>query len=401
MKEGLKPKRTYLIALALLLVSSLTGGNANAATPINRATVRSLRNTVQLILRDRSPRPAKVKDAMTPGDAVTTARSSMVELQFNDRSLARIGELALFQFLPNTRTFRLNNGTALLLIPPGQGTTRIQTPNAAAGIRGSALFVRYIPETATTIVGALTNSGIEIFNSDQSQRQPIAAGQMAVIVKDKIERIYNFDLRMFYETSNLVKDLELQSRKNLTQEQDPAIAAVREETLQAVESQIITTDTPSTSIQNPSFLRRPTTATSETGGLSALPGAPPGASSFNQGTFPAGLNPAKLPPTLALPGNPTRTITPSEIINGPGVATGQPDNSPGRSGLAPGQFVRNPGRGNGGPPGRSGSAPGQSVTNPGRGNGGPPGRSGSAPGQSVTNPGRGNGGPPGRSISDP
>lgn len=362
MKERLSRQRSYLVAIALILISGFSiAGNANAATPINRATVRSLRNVVQLILRDRSPRPAKVKDAMTPGDAVKTDRASMVELQFNDRSLARIGERALFQFLPNTRTFRLTNGTALLLIPPGQGTTRVRTPNAAAGIRGSALFVRYIPETDTTVVGALTNSGIEIFNGDQSQRQPIAAGQMAVVVKDRIERVYNFDLKTFYETSELVKDLELQSRGNLAQESDPAIAAVREETLQAIESQPITANNNTTIIQNPSFLTRPVTTFS---GTASLPPAPlPGSPGLDRGggrIFEAGISPVATPPALSFPVSPSMTADPGQTVIIPGASGGNPF---------------------GGPPGLTGTAPGQSVTNRGRGTGGPPGRTGGNQGQ--------------------
>ncbi|MHC5741244.1 MAG: FecR domain-containing protein [Nostoc sp.] len=182
----------------------------SAITPLTRAEIQNLRNIVQLIPKDKlKKRAARKLDAMTPGDGLSTGRASLADLRFNDGSLARVGEQALFQFLPKTREFKLTNGTVLLLIPPGKGQTRIQTPNAAAAIRGSALFVRYDQQTDTTIVGALTNSGIEVSNKKASQTQVLEAGQMVIIVKGEFQRLYDFDLRNFYETSQMVRELDL------------------------------------------------------------------------------------------------------------------------------------------------------------------------------------------------
>ncbi|BAY63066.1 hypothetical protein NIES22_31440 [Calothrix brevissima NIES-22] len=233
----------------------------HAATPLTRAEIRDLRNLVQLIPKN-SPkrRPARKLDPMTPGDGLSTGRASLADLRFNDGSLARVGEQAIFQFLPKTRNFRLSNGTVLLLIPPGKGQTRIQTPNAAAAIRGSALFVRYDEATDTTIVGALTNSGIEVSNK-HSQGRVLEAGQLMVIVKDKIQGLYDFDLRNFYETSDLVRGLDL-TRQNLAPTPDPAIASVQAETSAAVATQ-----TPIAKgdgvLENPSFLQLTATSSSE------------------------------------------------------------------------------------------------------------------------------------------
>ncbi|MGF1964206.1 MAG: FecR domain-containing protein, partial [Aulosira sp. DedVER01a] len=233
---------------------------ASSTTPLTRAEIQELRNLVQLIPRNGpKKRPARKSDAMIPGDGLSTGRASLADLRFNDGSLARVGEQAIFQFLPKTRNFRLTNGTVLLLIPPGRGQTRIQTPNAAAAIRGSALFVRYDEKTDTTIVGALTDSGIEVSNKQASQSQVLEAGQLMVIVKGKFQGLYDFDLRNFYETSDLVRDLDL-TRQNVTPTPDPAIASVQAETATAVATQ-----TPIKGegvIENPSFLQL--TATSST-----------------------------------------------------------------------------------------------------------------------------------------
>lgn len=233
---------------------------ASAETALTRAVVQSLRNLVQLIPQNRAVRSARVADAIAPGDALSTGRASLAELRFNDGSLARIGEQAVFRFVTKTRNFKLSNGTALLLIPPGQGTTGVWTPNAAAAIRGSALFVRYIPETATTVVGALTNSNIEVFNQRASGRQVLQAGQMAVIVKDRITGLYNFDLKTFYETSDLVRGLDL-NKKSGAASSDKAIASVQAETTAALAAQSPLTE--SKVIVNPAFVRRPDNSQSQ------------------------------------------------------------------------------------------------------------------------------------------
>ncbi|MCC5658732.1 FecR family protein [Nostoc sp. XA010] len=209
----------------------------NAITPLTRAEIQDLQNIVQLIPKDKlKKRPARKLDAMIPGDGLSTGRASLADLRFNDGSLARVGEQALFQFLPKTRDFKLSNGTVLLLIPPGRGQTRIQTPSAAAAIRGSALFVRYDQRTDTTIVGALTTSGIEVSNKEGSETKVLEAGQMIILIKGEFQSLYDFDLRNFYETSQLVRELDL-NRQNPVPTHDPAITSVQAETTAALKAQ--------------------------------------------------------------------------------------------------------------------------------------------------------------------
>jgi len=241
-----------LVAIGLWGVVMLHLPNrANATTPLTKAEIQDLRNLVQLMPQHRPKRQAHKLDAMIPGDGLSTGRSSLADVRFNDGSLARVGEQALFKFLPKTRNFRVSNGTILMLIPPGKGQTHINTPNAAAAIRGSALFVRYDKETDTTVVGALTNSGIQVFNKDASQSQMLQAGQLMVIVKGKFQGLYDFDLRTFYETSDLVRGLNL--TQNGVANPDPAIAKVQSETIAAIKAQSPVTG--KGVVENPSFLK--------------------------------------------------------------------------------------------------------------------------------------------------
>ncbi|PSM46120.1 hypothetical protein C7Y66_26730 [Chroococcidiopsis sp. CCALA 051] len=243
--------RFILFISILLWGASTLPKAAQANTVLTRAEIKSLRNLVQLMPQSQAARPAKVADGIVPGDALSTGREALAELRFNDGSLARIGEQALFQFSAQNRNLKLSNGTALLLIPPGRGTTEVWTPNATAAIRGSALFIRHIANSKTTVVGALTNSQIEVVNQKNSQRQVLKAGQIAVVVKGKITALYNFDLKTFYESSDLVSGLNL-NKKSVTAT-DIAIAQVQAETSAAVAAQSPLTG--EEIIVNPSFVR--------------------------------------------------------------------------------------------------------------------------------------------------
>ncbi|NEZ58370.1 FecR domain-containing protein [Adonisia turfae] len=226
--------------------------SASAQSALTWARIELTRNQVQLFTDGRSRR-ARVSDVLGVGDALSTARRARAELRFNDGSLARIGESAVFQFTPNTRNFRLSNGTVLLLIPPGQGRTTIQTPNAVTGIHGSALFVRFVPDTNTTIIGALTNNPegpMMAFNEDGSAQQPLYAGEMAVLHEDGKLELFSFDLHEFYATSDLVTGLLLDNPEASTG--DEAIDAVRQEIQEALEGESF--EDGDDVIQNPEFL---------------------------------------------------------------------------------------------------------------------------------------------------
>ncbi|MEP0906494.1 FecR family protein [Leptolyngbya subtilissima ST-M1] len=225
----------------------LAGLPAQASVTLTRAEVEALRNRVEFIPRGQRARAARMSDFLALGDALRTAASSQADLRFNDGSLARVGERATFRFVPNTRNFRLTNGTVLLLIPPGQGRTNIQTPSAVTGIQGSAVVVRYVPESDLTLVMALTNNPagpMTITTSSCSEgvadcgatEYALYGGQMALIQNNQVQ-VVEFDLPTFYQTSPLVEGLELDN-PNAESPLGPALEAVREETLEALSEQV-------------------------------------------------------------------------------------------------------------------------------------------------------------------
>ncbi|NMG09413.1 FecR family protein, partial [Brasilonema sp. UFV-L1] len=334
----------------LLLVISFWGvvvlpvpKQASATTPLTLAVIQNLRNLVQLIPQYKPKRQAYTSDAMSPGDGLSTGRSALADLRFNDGSLARIGEEAVFRFLPKTRNFRLSNGTVVLLIPPGRGQTRINTPNAAAAIRGSALFVRYDEQTDTTIVGALTNSGIQISNKDASQKRELKAGQLIIIVKGKFIALYDFDLRTFYETSALVQDLNLTLKHGMPSP-DPAIASVQAETAAAVAAQSPIVS--QTVLENP-YSIKPEISPNLPGNniikqtspvdslLEAGQVVPNPASSSTSTSTPPNNKPNTTPPTFTPSEPDTPPSTSSPPTSNPGTSSSPPTSNPGTSSSPP------------------------------------------------------------------
>ena len=430
-----------IFGFGLSIVSILLLQNSANAQALTWARIELLRNRVQFIPNGNAARRARLSDRLSIGDALRTSASSRAELRFNDGSLARIGAHATFRFTPNTRNFQLSNGTVLMLVPPGRGRSTIQTPNAVTGIQGSALFVRFIPETNTTIIGALTdNSGgpMMAYNQDGSQQQPLASGQLVVVRNNSVSLPVEFDLRTFYDTSGLVEGLNLNNPTGSAGSSE--LDAVRQEIQDAIEKQVPLSEGSNSS---PVFPVPSSTATSSTeeqtdsfaNSESAFKNSP---AAIFLGTVP---ETAQVPETIA-PVDDVLNASPDAIdgisqtadiessissdLNLPdsGVAA---STSPGQGGNPPGQGVDPPGLGGnippgqaskpptppglggntppgqgGTPPGLGGNVPpGQGGTPPGLGGNVPPGQGGTPPGQGGTPPGLGGNVPPGQGGTPP
>ncbi|PZO17577.1 MAG: hypothetical protein DCF25_10945 [Leptolyngbya foveolarum] len=226
--------------------------------PLSWARIDFILNRVNLVPRRANARRARISDVLGIGDALQTFDSSNAELRFNDGSEVRIGSQATFRFTPNTRNFQLTNGTVLLLIPPERGRTTIQTPNAVTGIQGSALFVRYIEETDTTIVGALTDNPdgpMILYTNNGAEQQALYANQVGVVQGDRIIELYEIDSRAFWETSGLAETFDY------TEDVGPVVDeldGVRQEIREAIENQEPIDG--SNVVENPENFSRPESA---------------------------------------------------------------------------------------------------------------------------------------------
>ncbi|NER80083.1 MAG: hypothetical protein F6K42_10965 [Leptolyngbya sp. SIO1D8] len=394
MSRHLFTNRCQWIAVTGLLwgfVGVIAPMPARANVPLTRADVESLHNRVEVMLRGQPARTATLSDWLGVGDSLRTAASSRADLRFNDGSLTRVGERATFRFDPNTRNFRLSNGTVLFLIPPGRGPSTIQTPGATTGIQGTALVVRHIPfadnedfdpssnwtpgqipntlaecyittqpaeatssETlppaiegcsdvaglsraememppGRTIVMVLTdnpNGPVEVTTSD-GQTEALSAGYMAVIEANTIQ-VLEFDLALFYETSPLVEGLYLD---------DPAFEGsnsptdpVRKETLDGLATQ---QDFVGGYLLNPDILNSQSQLSPTTNWLVPVAASENGSSGEGLASGQDRINANRLPGPMSSgivsnPGETPGTNVPPGVLNpgSPGPTMPQPNPNP-------------------------------------------------------------------------
>lgn len=212
---------------------------------LTRAEVYKLVNQVQLLLKNKPPRPAKISDVIIPQDGLRTAARSTVELLFNEGSLARIGANAMFRFIPGTRSFQLRNGTVLVMFRSGSGGGKIITPEAIVVGRGSVMWVRHDSASQTTLVGALTNnppSPVIVLNAKGEGEVQLRAGQRVSVTDGVVGAVKNLNLQTFHQTCELASGLGPGEEKLVAQEApevQETLNAVRVETLAALKNQLL------------------------------------------------------------------------------------------------------------------------------------------------------------------
>ena len=141
--------RTFLSFAALLLVAQVS----QAAESFQSAKITFIQKDVavadlKVATTDASGevkrREAALNETVTKDNAVVTGQKSRAELQFNDGTITRLGQLTSFSFTQGTRTAQVKQGTALFVVPKGMGGTTIQAGPVTAAITGTTLLVQVV-----------------------------------------------------------------------------------------------------------------------------------------------------------------------------------------------------------------------------------------------------------------
>lgn len=182
--------------MAGAVLGLLLPGLAAEAETLKQAEVTIVRNNVQIgEVRDgrAEQRPAQIADVLAGNDFLTTGEASRAQLRFNDNSLVRVGQHALFTFEPETRDYILERGSALFLVPMGSEGTQIRTSAVTCGITGTIILAQSFPGFTAFYVyhGTAVIDGREI-----------EAGQ-AYIVENGRVRVIRFDMNRAIQTSML------------------------------------------------------------------------------------------------------------------------------------------------------------------------------------------------------
>lgn len=128
--------KTFLPLGAALWIAA-----AQAAGPLQSASVTRVFQQVDLLAPDQAPQPAQVGDEVAGRTAVQTGNQSRAELEFNDRTLARLGANSVFSFDRGTRDLNLNEGVILLEVPKNAGGATINTAAVTAAVTGTTVLI--------------------------------------------------------------------------------------------------------------------------------------------------------------------------------------------------------------------------------------------------------------------
>ena len=149
-----------------------------AAPPmLTSATISEVKNEAQLFLYDTANketiRAAQVKDTLYGSRILRTGKSSRAELEFNDKSIARIGANTLLSFKNHTRQLELQKGTLLLQVPKGYGNTQVATPAATCSVIGTTILLQHL----------------QLANGQQRSINIVLEGLMNVTVNGKTHQV--------------------------------------------------------------------------------------------------------------------------------------------------------------------------------------------------------------------
>jgi hypothetical protein len=172
------------IGLALVGVCFLLTGVASAAAPLSSATVTEMKNDVRLRAATTEEHSAKLRDTIAGADVLRTGERSLAEVEFNDKTLTRLGSKSVFSFEPANREFRVDKGLALICMPKGAGGGRVVTAAITAAIEGTTVLA-----LGSGKIIFLEGTGI-VISHDGKQSKPITGGQIAVI-EDGLLKVYD------------------------------------------------------------------------------------------------------------------------------------------------------------------------------------------------------------------
>jgi hypothetical protein len=218
------PRLTSLIGVLSAIASPVL---AQAEVPLTHGNVQTYRNRVEMLLQGGLVRPVRDQDRLGFGDAIRTNLASQADLQLNDGSFVRLGELTTFWVVPNTRHLWLAEGTGVMVLADSD-PTQIETPNAIAQSQGATVVIRHVQlpdatpnsgirpgsganlpgntgRTAVMVLSDPERHGVQVSLRDD-RRVELTAGQMAIVDGDTLY-LFEFDRDLFYQTSYLAQGL--------------------------------------------------------------------------------------------------------------------------------------------------------------------------------------------------
>lgn len=173
-----------MIGLAFLAsVSVLSGiGTAWSAEkkPLEAGAFSAVKNSV-LQTDGAEKKPAQKDAKITEGNKVDTGAASCTEMTFTDSSVLRMGQNSHFSFDSKERIIKLDQGTLLMHVPPGNGGVSIEGGGVVGAVSGSTVMASNDGKGNFAFAVLESDGGAgQITNKDGSVT-PLIPGQMGVV----------------------------------------------------------------------------------------------------------------------------------------------------------------------------------------------------------------------------
>ncbi len=213
-------KHSRIFLLHAMLLAPLQAGS------FTEATVTRVHQDVKTLKTGTAERSTTAGEKINAGTTVTTGKESRAELQFPDKSLARLGANARFTLKGEERTLDLGEGVLMLQVPKQMGGAKLRAAAVTAAISGTTVLFEYSPGKAVKLI--VVEGEAHLFpNNDPGKFRTVKAGEMIVTKPDaKVMPVpVNVDLKRLLRTSKLLQENDA----NTPNEQQVASAVARQE----------------------------------------------------------------------------------------------------------------------------------------------------------------------------
>ncbi len=204
MKKRLHHRTRLIPTLFAFVFAVAIGPNTfTIAAEKKEARVTQAIHSVQLLAPNAAPRPASINDNVGAGTAVRTGSDSRAELNFTDRTFARLGANSVFSF--GEGEFDLANGSILLYLPKSSGGARINTAVATAAGTSFTAMAEYHPKSWIKFI-ILEGHGSVFDKHHPGETRALHAGQMIMVRAGatKLPEPQDVDLSELIKTSLLI-----------------------------------------------------------------------------------------------------------------------------------------------------------------------------------------------------
>ena len=218
--------------LSFLLGLGLTGIPCHAEKKaLEAGSFSAVKNNVQQTV-GADQKPAVQDGKIAEGNKVDTGPGSCTEMTFTDSSVMRMGQNSHFSFDSKERLIRLDQGTLLMHVPPGNGGISIEGGGVVGAVSGSTVMASSDGKGNFSFAVLESEGGKgQITNKDGSVT-PLTPGQMGVVSANRPGAATSFELNVtaLMESSPLFTEF---SRPMPGNEKVTALAEKQGETIES------------------------------------------------------------------------------------------------------------------------------------------------------------------------